>query len=146
MTLHPRDLWDFDDPRGSEKRFTEALLSVSVEMRTADTGKIARAGSVSFHENTDEGWARAVRWLVKNRLTPQGERLEDQSFLLLFNGHHEAVTFTLPSRRWGQEWELELCTGDPEAERAAFARDAREDLEVVARSVTVLRRVSPARG
>src|SRR5688572_8895400 len=58
---------------GLVRKVTEALLSVSVEMRAVDTGKIARAGSVSFHENTDEGWARAVRWLVKNRLTPQGE-------------------------------------------------------------------------
>jgi hypothetical protein len=58
---------------GLVRKVTEALLSVSVELRAADTGKIARAGSVSFHENTDDGWARAVRWLVKNRLTPQGE-------------------------------------------------------------------------
>lgn len=58
---------------GLVRKVTEALLSVSVEMRAVDTGKIARAGSVSFHENTDEGWARGVRWLVKNRLTPQGE-------------------------------------------------------------------------
>ncbi len=74
-----------------------------------------------------------------------GERITDDSFLLLFNGHHEAVTFTLPARRWGQEWELALCTGSPNAEAGAFSRCARRDLEVVARSVTVLRRVDPPR-
>lgn len=58
---------------GLVRKVTDALLSLSVEMREADSAKIARAGSVSFHENTDEGWARALRWLVKNRLTPQGE-------------------------------------------------------------------------
>ncbi|HEV2784811.1 MAG TPA: hypothetical protein VGV67_00370, partial [Solirubrobacteraceae bacterium] len=75
----------------------------------------------------------------------RGERITDDSFLLLFNGHHENVTFTLPSRRWGVEWELELCTGDPDAEAGALARCARESLDVVARSVTVLRRVDPPR-
>jgi glycogen operon protein len=74
-----------------------------------------------------------------------GQRITDDSFLLLFNGHHEDVTFTLPARRWGQEWELELCTGEPEADVGAFSRCARETLEVQARSVTVLRRVDPPR-
>ncbi|MGH2942319.1 MAG: glycogen debranching protein GlgX [Solirubrobacteraceae bacterium] len=76
----------------------------------------------------------------------KGERITDDSFLLLFNGHHEDVTFTLPSRRWGQRWELELCTGEPEAERGQFERGARQDIEVCPRSVTVLRRVDPPRG
>jgi hypothetical protein len=58
---------------GLVHKVTEALLSISIQVREADTGKIARAGSVSIHENHDEGWARGVRWLVKNRLTPQGE-------------------------------------------------------------------------
>ena len=32
---------------------------------------------------------------------PHGEKVEDDSFLLLFNAHHEDVTFTLPTRRFG---------------------------------------------
>jgi len=75
----------------------------------------------------------------------RGERITDDSFLLLFNGHHENVTFTLPSRRWGLEWELELSTGDADAKAGSLALHARESLEVVSRSVTVLRRVDPPR-
>ena len=48
--------------------------------------------------------------------TPQGEQIVDDSFLLLFNAHHEDVTFTLPTRRFGAEWTLELCTADPDIE------------------------------
>ena len=33
--------------------------------------------------------------------TPRGEPIEDDSFLLLFNAHHEDMTFTLPARRFG---------------------------------------------
>ncbi|HEV2060866.1 MAG TPA: glycogen debranching protein GlgX [Solirubrobacteraceae bacterium] len=75
----------------------------------------------------------------------RGQPIIDDSFLLLFNGHHEDVMFTLPSRRYGLEWALEVCTGDPALAPQAFTRRPREELEVIARSVTVLRRVDPPR-
>ena len=55
-----------------------------------------------------------------------GEPIVDDSFLLLFNAHHEDVTFTLPTRRFGASWRIELDTAEPDgrAGRAA-ARDAR---------------------
>jgi glycogen operon protein len=74
-----------------------------------------------------------------------GEQIVDDSFLLLINGHHEDMTFVLPGRRFGKSWELEVSTADPDAAQGAFARGAREELVVVARSVTVLRRVDPPR-
>ena len=49
----------------------------------------------------------------------------------------------LPGRRYGQLWTLELSTADPGDEAGAFALGARESLDVMARSVTVLRRVDP---
>ncbi len=44
---------------------------------------------------------------------PRGEDIEDDSFLLLFNGHGEDCVFTLPSRRFGTSWALELSTARP---------------------------------
>jgi isoamylase len=75
----------------------------------------------------------------------QGERIVDDSFLLLINGHHEDVSFVLPGRRHGQLWALELTTSDPDAAPGAYTVAARGSLEAVARSVTVLKRVEPAR-
>ena len=74
-----------------------------------------------------------------------GEKIVDDSFLLLINGHHDDMTFVLPGRRYGREWELELSTADPEAEHGALTTPARQPHEVKARSVTVLRRVDPPR-
>ena len=34
----------------------------------------------------------------------RGHRISDDSFLLLFNGHYEDVTFVLPDRPWGEQW------------------------------------------
>ena len=70
----------------------------------------------------------------------KGQRVLDESFLLLFNAHHEDVTFTLPNRRFGERWALVLSTTDPEAEPNALEVDALEDIVVGGRSLVLLRR------
>ena len=71
----------------------------------------------------------------------KGERILDESFLLLFNAHHEDVTFTLPNRRFGERWALVLSTTDPEPEPNTVEVDALEDIVVGSRS---LRPAAPA--
>ncbi|MBP2705653.1 glycogen debranching protein GlgX [Microbispora sp. RL4-1S] len=52
---------------------------------------------------------------------PRGERISDDSFLLLINAHHEDLTFALPGPEFGERWRLVLDTadegpgGDPDA-------------------------------
>ncbi len=69
--------------------------------------------------------------------TPDGREIEDDSFLLLFNAYGEAITFTLPTRRFGTRWIVELATGD-NSPRDALA--ARAEVTVDAHSVALLRR------
>jgi len=40
------------------------------------------------------------------------EDVVDDSFLLLFNAYGESITFTLPTRRFGARWEVEIATGE----------------------------------
>ncbi len=70
----------------------------------------------------------------------KGQRVLDESFLLLFNAHHEDVPFTLPNRRFGERWGLVLSTTDPGAEPNAVEVDALEDIVVGGRSLVLLRR------
>jgi len=72
--------------------------------------------------------------------TPRGEHVHGESFLLFFNAHHEALTFRLPTRRFGARWKLELSTAEPELDEGARSFAAREELEVEARSIVTLRR------
>jgi glycogen operon protein len=69
--------------------------------------------------------------------TKDGERVRDESFLLLFNAHFEDITFRLPARRFGAHWEVVLTTGWFEGERLAPGAD----VLVETRSIAVLRRV-----
>ena len=59
------------------------------------------------------------------RAPTHGEEIVDDSFLLLFNAHFEPVEFTLPTRRFGARWELELATGTRSTARSARARRCR---------------------
>jgi isoamylase len=72
----------------------------------------------------------------------RGEEILDDSFVLLFNAHFEARTFMLPRRRFGAQWTLELSTADPGAEAGSQTFGARTELEVMARSIMILKRVT----
>ena len=75
-----------------------------------------------------------------NMTTPSGDQLHDESFLLLFNAHHESMTFRMPTRRFGSRWTHELSTAEPELERDARAWSARAEVNVESRSILLLRR------
>ena len=72
------------------------------------------------------------------RTTERGEEVRDSSFLVLFNAHHDDVTFRLPTRRFGARWEAELATTAEPPDAGPYS--ARDTLVVESRSVLVLRR------
>jgi glycogen operon protein len=76
-----------------------------------------------------------------HQVTPRGEPVHDDSFLLLWNGGHEDVTFRVPIGRFGRRWALELSTVDPGAAPGSLTVQAREELGVPAHAALVLRRV-----
>jgi len=73
-----------------------------------------------------------------NELTPDGERIVDDSFVLLFNAFHEPVVFTLPPPRFGRRWTLELSTDDGDMGEVFPARGL---VPLEGRSTVVLRRL-----
>jgi isoamylase len=69
---------------------------------------------------------------------PSGEGIADDSFLLLFNAYGEPITFTLPTRRFGARWEVEIATWEGAPEGVV---PARAQVTVDARALVLLRRV-----
>jgi glycogen operon protein len=69
--------------------------------------------------------------------TPDGKDIVDDSFLVLFNANGEPITFTLPTRRFGPRWQVEITT-DPELDGALAARS---QATLIGRSLALLRRV-----
>ncbi len=68
---------------------------------------------------------------------PRGHWVTDDSLLLLFNGHHETLDWTLP-KQVGEWWDLIIDTAAPEREGEQAGSD--RSLPVAARSVVVLMR------
>jgi glycogen operon protein len=75
-------------------------------------------------------------------LTPRGEPIADDSFLLLFNAHFENVGFTLPARRFGGVWALELSTAEPDLAADDRRWSSRAQVVVTSRSLVLLRRAT----
>jgi glycogen operon protein len=99
------------------------------------------------HKMTKADWARSgpVLGMFLNgeeiaTLGPRGERVTDDSFLLLFNASHEDCTFTLPNRRFGKTWTVDLDTAAPDVHPMPCTAGAREEIPVTARSIVLLRR------
>jgi glycogen operon protein len=74
-------------------------------------------------------------------LTPEGEAVADESFIVLFNAWREPVTFVLPPARFGRRWAHELCSAEPELRPNGAAYRARDPVPLEARALRVLRRV-----
>jgi glycogen operon protein len=70
---------------------------------------------------TDEDWAAGFAkslavFLNGDAITepgPRGERVTDDSFLLMFNAAEHDVYFTIPPASYGDQWAHELDTADP---------------------------------
>jgi isoamylase len=73
---------------------------------------------------------------------PHGEPVEDDSFLILFNAHHEDRTFMLPRRRFGAQWALELSTAEPDGAPGSSGYGARTEVPVISRSILILKRAA----
>jgi glycogen operon protein len=98
---------------------------------------------------SDQDWdgaaAQALTVYLNGRGIPDrdelGRQVIDDSFLLLFNAHHENRTFTLPDDSYGNGWQTALDTADP-----LLADDSRRypaagsSVLMLSRSVLILQR------
>ena len=70
-----------------------------------------------------------------------GERVVDDSFLLLFNAHHQKATFTLPDEAYGAAWQVVVDTADPLLANTRRRPSGPGDRQrLLSRSMRVLRR------
>jgi isoamylase len=81
-----------------------------------DIGWFAPDGSTMTEEDWDSGFAKSVGMFLNGDAIPdpdaRGERVVDDSFLVLFNAHYETLPFTVPDRGWGDHWVVVLDTDD----------------------------------
>jgi isoamylase len=99
----------------------------------------------SGEEMTEEAWntgyARClgVRWAgdLIGETDDKGDPIVGDTILLLMNAHHDAIPFTLPALKEGQQWERLLETAEGSA--APSQVDGQQPYELPGRSMAVLR-------
>ena len=57
---------------GLVQKFSDTLLSVSVQVLDTSTGTVKSSYSAGVQGNTDEAWLRGLRYIVKNKITNEG--------------------------------------------------------------------------
>jgi isoamylase len=131
-----------DHPVLRRQRFFQGQLGRG--HRRKDIAWFRRDGN----EMTDRDWGSVQRMslgmLLNGELIPdrgpRGERIADDTLLILFHSHHEETVWKLPSG-WGNTWEVILDTARPdEIPGARWLRGGDLELKVAARSLLVLRR------
>ena len=70
----------------------------------------------------------------------RGQRVEDDSFLLIFNASPEDREFRLPSGRFGRRWTCELRTDETPPDAPPIQPSAGDHVTIRSRSLIVLRR------
>ncbi|HSF34423.1 MAG TPA: glycogen debranching protein GlgX [Candidatus Tectomicrobia bacterium] len=98
-------------------------------------------------EMTDEDWGNAFARCLGLRLAgdaidevdDRGNRITDDTLLILLNAHHEPIPFVLPAHRARIRWELVFDTRDPTGRRRQRPLRGGEAYELESRSLVLLR-------
>jgi isoamylase len=115
-----------------------------------DIGWFSPDGTEMSEDDWDAGFAKSLGVFLNGDAIPtldaRGEPVTDDSFLILFNAHHEPIDFVVPAS-WGERWSVVLDTAEalpPSLVDEAEQRLAKsgESLRVESRSLAVLRRLA----
>jgi isoamylase len=107
----------------------------------ADIAWLRPDGEPMSDEDWQAGFVKSLAMFLNGDglrdLDENGERLRDSSFLLLFNAHHEPLTFTMPPASFSERWRVVVDTSNELGENGQEL-SAAGTVEVPARSVFVL--------
>ncbi|MEU6997365.1 glycogen debranching protein GlgX [Nonomuraea sp. NPDC046570] len=109
----------------------------------SDIAWLTPSGEEMGDSDWNVGYARSLAVFLNGEAITEpdrrGRRITGESFLLLFNAHHETIRFTVP-KDYGEMWLTEIDTAMPIILDNRIRR-AGEGVPVTGRSVRVLRRV-----
>ncbi|MBC6462995.1 glycogen debranching protein GlgX [Actinomadura sp. HBU206391] len=131
-----------DHPVFRRRRFFQGPQSGRDGVR--DIAWLTPTGEDMTDEDWNTGYAKSLGvFLNGDAITepgPRGQRVRDDSFLLLINAHSEDISFTLPGSEFGERWEFALDTAHPRNVDEREPVKARDRVKVPSRSLQVLLR------
>ena len=97
-----------------------------------------------WQQNHTQSFAVFLNGDALRELDDEGRPVHDDSFLLLFNAHHEPLVFTMPAASFGGAWRVIIDTAAG-LDLNPRPVEARESIKLPERTIVVLSRASAAR-
>jgi glycogen operon protein len=98
-------------------------------------------------EEWTSGWVRCLGVMLNgetlDHVDEKGERILDNTFLVMLNCHHEPIQFYLPAGPQGSPWELVIDTNRPDLQPGSQILNSGEPFELVRQSFALLREQRP---
>ena len=133
-----------DHPVFRRRRFFEGTPIRSGD-QLRDIAWLTPEGGEMTPEDWGAGFGKSIAVFLNGEAIPEpdarGERIVDDSFLLCFNAHDEALDFVVPQGVYGQQWTAELDTTDSDG-ATDMVVTAGEKFSLASRSVLVLRKTA----
>ena len=152
--------WNLDERKQAFHDFTRGLIRLRDEhpslgrprffqgekvrgSKVEDLAWFRPDGQPMSDEDWEAGWNKSIAMRLGGKaleeVDPEGNRLVDDDLFLLLNGHHEPVTFCIPSQ--GKDtWTVLVDTATGEIEPEGPAVTAGENVDVPGRSLLLLKR------
>jgi glycogen operon protein len=158
--------WDLDERAKKMREFTGRLLKLRREHPALRRRRFFQGRPIHGSEIHDiswmrpdgvemtdseweEPWNRAIAMRLGGEalgeLAPNGNPIEDDNLLILFNAHHEAIDFTLPTAGAGAGWELVIDTTTADAPTRPTMITGGATFRMEARSLALLREIDRRR-
>jgi len=134
-----------DHPVFRRRRFFAGEPGHGGESELGDIAWLKPDASHMVEEDWQVGTARSVMVFLNGEAIREpdlrGERIVDDSFLVIFNGQPEELRFTLPEAEYGEEWQVVFDTAGRLDDDAVLP--AGGELAAESRSVVLLCRPRP---
>ena len=132
-----------EHPVFRRRRFFQGRPAQGSADRVSDIAWLTPSGDDMTDDDWRTGYAKSMAVFLNGNAIVEpgrrGERVVDDSFLLLFNAHSSDLRFTLPGEEYGESWEIALDTAASQVEGRPQVK-AGSSVDVESRSLLVLRR------
>ncbi|CAB0802619.1 glycogen debranching enzyme GlgX [Corynebacterium diphtheriae] len=156
--------WELADKNAALMEFTKRLITIrrnhpvfrrrrflaggplGSEVGDRDIAWLVPSGKLMGQSDWDFAFGKSLMVYFNGKAIQEpdarGQRIEDDSFIMMFNAYHEPIDFTLPDTEFGPAWKLivdtNVDTGYPDEAKTLRAGDS---ITVEARSTLILRLV-----
>jgi isoamylase len=125
------------DPGSKHEREVDGRVEQDITWLRPDGGEMTS-------DEWNKGWVRCIGLELNGRTLDDvngvGEAISDETFMILFNPHHEPIKFFMPPKQ-GSAWELLLDSAYPDkSDKPVIAPG--EPYELIARSTALLRELT----